>query len=202
MLTRQPMRWIRRITRATRSRPRRLPAALTLMLFCLAPPLAGCDRRDSKAGSASDPVIDVADNDPAMLHAIKRAHETAKVFLAELAKPPREDVTFLVKKPFHDGSQVEHMWLTDVTYDGKVFRGKLDNDPGMVRNARIGETYTVAPEDISDWMIRKGDRIHGAFTTRALLPKMSKAERDEYEAMLEPEPKQTRHEGAPHARRR
>ncbi len=77
--------------------------------------------------------------DPAMIEAHKRAQETFKYFWRELSWEFRRIVPGLdlacVKIAFTDGDTQregpshEHMWVSDVLFDGKNITGTLINSP-------------------------------------------------------------------------
>ena len=50
-----------------------------------------------------------------------------------------------VKLAVREGSQVEHFWLSDVTYSTATesFSGKIDNDPDTVRSVVFGQEVSV-----------------------------------------------------------
>ncbi len=125
---------------------------------------------------------EVSDHDKAMDHAMRQARHSLGFFITALAKARPEDSGFEVKKAFVDGNNVEHLWIGDLTYDGHVFHGKINNKPMDIHNQRFGDTVTVAPAEVSDWMFVKGDKLIGGFTTRVLyarLPPGDKAQFDQ-----------------------
>jgi len=44
--------------------------------------------------------------------------------MAALRAKKNGDTVFEIKKGFIDGDKVEHLWIREVTYDGKNFHGK------------------------------------------------------------------------------
>lgn len=84
----------------------------------------------------------------------------------------------------HDGDEGEHFWIVDVSYKNGVFSGKIGNDPGIVRNVKLGQTWEIKKEEISDWMYTKGDLIHGGFTIDPLLGSFPKEKADALRSKL------------------
>ena len=80
-----------------------------------------------------------------------------------------------------DGDKVEHVWIRGVTFDGKNFHGKVDNEPVDVSNVHDGQRVTVAPQDIDDWMFLKDGKLIGAYTTRVLCARMTPQEKAEFD---------------------
>jgi hypothetical protein len=83
--------------------------------------------------------------------------------------------------PFTDGGNVEHMWLTPVTYDGSKFAGTVNNEPEKVKSVKWGQKVTVAPDKISDWMYIWDRKLVGGETLRVLRSAMTPAERAEFD---------------------
>ena len=73
-------------------------------------------------------------------------------FIAALEHPAPGQEDFEVKKPFIQGHQVEHIWLSDVRFVGNLFQGRIDNQPRKIAGLKIGEMASVKPNEISDWL--------------------------------------------------
>jgi uncharacterized protein YegJ (DUF2314 family) len=124
-----------------------------------------------------DKVTSVPDDDPRMNAAMEKARTTLDSFIAALASPKPNQSDFAVKKAFADGDDVEVMWVSSVRYDGKVFRGRLSNEPRKVRTVRMGQSVEVPPSEIADWMYMEDGRFVGAYTLRVLRETLSPGER-------------------------
>lgn len=92
--------------------------------------------------------------------------------------------SYSVKAPISDEHGTEHFWITDVTFQAGEFTGKIGNEPGIVKNVRIGQTWTIKKGQISDWMFMVNDRIHGGFTIDPLLNSYPKEKTDMLKAKL------------------
>lgn len=114
--------------------------------------------------------------------AIARARRESDAFLVELSKGNGTD--FSVKAPIEDKGQTEHFWLTDITFANGEFSGLIGNDPGIVKNVKLGQKWTIKKADISDWMFMRDGKMHGNYTMRPLLKTMSKAEADQMRSLL------------------
>jgi uncharacterized protein YegJ (DUF2314 family) len=114
--------------------------------------------------------------------AIARAQSEVDSFLAEMKAGNGTD--FSVKAPVEDSEDVEHFWLTDVTYQDGKFEGLIGNDPGVVSNVEFGQKWTIAKSDISDWMFMRDGKIHGNYTMRPLLKTLPPDEAEELRSML------------------
>lgn len=138
--------------------------------------LVGCEKKDS-----SDKVTRVSGDDAKMNAAIAKSRATTNTFIAALKSPKPGQVAFSVKKPFVEGEHVEHMWLTDVTFDGSQFTGLIGNEPEVVKNVKIGQKATVSPSEISDWMFIENRKLVGGETLRVLRDGLSAAERADFD---------------------
>jgi uncharacterized protein YegJ (DUF2314 family) len=49
-------------------------------------------------------------------------------FLAALKANKPDTTGFEVKKCVIDGEKVEHLWVGDITWDGKAFYARIDNE--------------------------------------------------------------------------
>jgi uncharacterized protein YegJ (DUF2314 family) len=124
----------------------------------------------------------VADDNKEMAEAVEKANKTLNQFVDALKSPKSNQTCFAVKKPFIEGDKVEHIWVSDVTFDGKVFRGKIDNEPEDVKRVHLGDTVTVRPQEISDWMFVQNGRLVGGYTVRCSCQGMTAADKKQFEA--------------------
>lgn len=125
-------------------------------------------------------------NDPAMDEANQRARETFKYFWRELSWEFRRIVPGLelacVKIAFTDGDTKregpshEHMWVSDVMFDGKHIRGTLMNSPNWLSNVQEGDAVTTTLAELGDWMFAIHGKAYGAHTVNLMRSRMSPAE--------------------------
>lgn len=85
------------------------------------------------------------------------------------------------KDPGGDASQVEHMWLTDIEFDGEVIRATLMNAPHELTSVAAGDSITLSLADVEDWMYVREGRLYGGFTIQVLRGQMSEAARHEHD---------------------
>ena len=145
--------------------------AISLTLIALL--FAGC------GGGSDDSVIGVEAHDEKMNAAIAHARSTVKDFVQRLQNPKSTDNGFSVKKKIEDGDEVEHFWLTDISYSNGTFTGLIGNDPQSVRNVKFGQRAQVNSTEITDWMYLDGTKMVGNFTLRVLLERMPKEQAKE-----------------------
>ncbi|GAA5505950.1 YegJ family protein [Novipirellula caenicola] len=114
--------------------------------------------------------------------AISRARAEVDSFISELSQPTGTD--HAVKAPIEDAGETEHFWLTDVSFQNGEFKGTINNDPGVVSNVEIGQSWTVKKTEISDWMFMRDGKMHGNYTMRPLLKTMPEEEAELYRSLL------------------
>jgi uncharacterized protein YegJ (DUF2314 family) len=164
--------------------------AVVSLFVCISQAVLAADATTHMAGrdvKAPGPpgYQDVKDNDRAMKGAVEKARESLGFFLAALNAKKPDSTDFEVKKCFIDGEKVEHIWIGNVTWDGKAFHGRVDNKPLDVASVRLGQRVTVAPEDVTDWMFVKDGKLMGGFTTRVLYSRLSPEEKTQFRQQAE-----------------
>ena len=110
-----------------------------------------------------------------MERAIQKAKDTHGEFIQAMrGKRPGTD-GFAIKKSFGG----EHIWLSDVSWDGKVFSAVVDNEPVDTKEVKLGDRVQVAPDELSDWMYVEGGSLKGGYTIRVLHYQASPVEQEE-----------------------
>ena len=148
---------------------------------------------------AESPVFRFDGNDPAMQRAYEKTRATFRYFWREMSWERRRIVPALdlaaVKAPFSDGEtgthsragsgedpQVEHMWMSEVDFDGETVSGVVINSPHWLTTVKEGDSASFPLEHISDWMYAIHGRVYGAFTVnlmRSRMPPKERAKHDE-----------------------
>jgi uncharacterized protein YegJ (DUF2314 family) len=125
--------------------------------------------------------VQVPDEDVGMDRAVEHSQRSLGFFMAALRAKKPGDTMFEIKKGFVDGEKVEHLWITNVKYDGKNFSGKINNRPLDVKNVRLGQRVTISPRDVSDWMFLKDGKLMGGYTTRVLYARLSAEDKAQFD---------------------
>jgi uncharacterized protein YegJ (DUF2314 family) len=113
------------------------------------------------------PVIEVKDDDPLMLKAVKTARETWPKFVAAFESQAGEN--FAIKAPVTRGGNTEFIWITVTTIEGDRVYGTLANDPANLGSLKFGSKVSVQRDELNDWgyMDPKGNFI-GGYTIEAV----------------------------------
>ncbi len=136
--------------------------------------------------SEESPVTYRQKEDSEIMDASRSARNSFKYFWKEAALDFNRIIPALelacVKVPFSDdpsdpSSQVEHMWVTEIDYDGETITGVLMNSPNWLQSVREGDSVKVAVDGLSDWMCVLGGKVYGAYTVQATRERMDDSER-------------------------
>src|SRR5262249_21339209 len=106
--------------------------------------------------SQQSPVFFSEDSDPEMQRAYEKARASFRFFWREVAWERRRIVPALdvaaVKAPFSDGKrgsrsqatpEIEHMWMSQVDFDGQAVSGVLMNSPNWLTTIKQGDPVRV-----------------------------------------------------------
>lgn len=135
-----------------------------------------------------DPIIWVDAEGDSMAEAIRAAQATFGEFArqADLEHfrivPAFEAVA--VKAFFADPADPgsgEHLFVGDVSTDGRSITGTLNNTPTFASSLVEGQEVTFPLADLSDWFLVEGGRGIGGFTVDVLRDGMGPDERAEYD---------------------
>ncbi len=159
--------------------------------------LFGCNKKDTvatenaanSASSIKAPSIDSVEMKRMMqaksrvIVALQKAHATLPNFIKTLQKPKPSQSQFSIKCAVSDQGQKRHVWIDDITFDGKKFHGKLGNRL-MDKNTKPGNKVEVAPDGVSDWMYIENHKLIGGYTLRAMRDSLSPQEKKEFDKSL------------------
>ena len=133
---------------------------------------------ESKSGEPE--TFRVENKHAAMRKAVDEAHKTVGEFIKALQHRSAGQTDFEVKKPFVDGNNVEHIWLSDVEFAGGRFKGKVDNAPTKIHGLKMGQVVSVNPDEISDWAYVDNGKLVGGYTIRVHYNELTPAQKKEF----------------------
>jgi uncharacterized protein YegJ (DUF2314 family) len=134
------------------------------------------------------------DSDLEMQRAYEAARVTFRYFWREVAWERRRIVPALdlacVKATFSDGERqhsdgapsTEHMWFSDIDFDGEIVSGALVNSPNWVKSVKKGDSVSVPLNEIRDWMYAISGVAFGGYTVNLMRSRMEPQERQEHDA--------------------
>jgi len=116
-----------------------------------------------------DVVVLVANDDPDMAAAFRKAGETLPEFLA-LARATRSTATKLaVKIAIPDGDGNEYFWLNQFAPQGNKYTGRINNTPRSAKQVTFGQVIEFSEAEIVDWLYMEEGKMRGNFTACAML---------------------------------
>jgi uncharacterized protein YegJ (DUF2314 family) len=140
------------------------------------------------ANKKIEPTYSVTSTDEEMQAAMDLARARFPEFIRELSLDSRRAIpvleTAIVKAYFADADSTangEHMWVSDVEWDGERITGVLTSRPRHVASVEAGEEVDLPLERLSDWLYVVDGKAHGAFTVQLLRKRMSEAEKKEHD---------------------
>ena len=119
-----------------------------------------------------------ANNDEDMMAAMAQAQATVGQFIAALDSPKAGQTEFRIKVPvLHPKStdsavDGEYVWLVDLVFSEDEFKGVIANET-KIPSASLGDRYTIAKDEISDWLYVDDGVLVGGFTYRLLRSRLS-----------------------------
>src|SRR5262249_59938191 len=111
-----------------------------------------------------DELAIVAQDDPLMASAMRKARATLPGFLALAASPRPTMFGFAVKVALRQGAEAEYFWIHPFDHAAGKFSGRLNNTPRVVRGAKLGDKIAFTAREIVDWMYMEGETTRGNFT--------------------------------------
>lgn len=132
-------------------------------------------------GNTEPEYFDVPHDHAAMHRAVTEARKTVGEFISALQHPASGQQDFEVKKPFVQGDQVEHIWLSNVRFVGNRFQGQVDNQPRKIRGVKLGQLVSVNPNEISDWLYVENGKLVGGYTVRVHYNELSPEQKQKFD---------------------
>lgn len=118
--------------------------------------------------------------DENMEAAIKSAKESLPSFLEQLRHPSENMDRFAIKVGLKTNDDtLEHCWVSDISYENEIVKGKLSVQPNNVPGYIMGSQIKIHIDDISDWAYSVDGKFQGHYTTKCLLPQMPKQMRQQ-----------------------
>lgn len=135
---------------------------------------------------ATAQVIDFRSSDREMNRAIAEARKTLPGFIALYRAGTGERHAVKVAIPYDRGR--EHIWMNLTAVEGDVFVGRIANDPVHLDNLNRGDSYRAGSAMVSDWNYMSGGQMHGSYTTRVAIKKLTPTQVRELGLKLAPLP--------------
>jgi uncharacterized protein YegJ (DUF2314 family) len=159
-----------------------LSAVLIAMVPCQA------EEKKKERETSTGRIIDVEDDDKGMNAAMAQARKEFPTFWKAVSEDRKNEepklVPAMVKASFRDKGKEgngEHLWIDEVSYDGKMISGMVASEPADLKSVKLGEKVSFPLERLSDWLFVEKGAAKGAFTVNYLRKQMSAKERKEHD---------------------
>lgn len=143
---------------------------------------------EEKTPSTGKP-IGVFARDPEMLSAMEAARIELPKFLERQGFPKTLKAGqingLMIKAYFFDADDPlagEHLWISDVGFDGSSLRGVVSSEPTSVDAVSSGDSVAFPLTRVSDWLFIEDGMAEGAFTVQLLRSRMSPEERLQHDS--------------------
>ena len=129
-----------------------------------------------------DQTINMESEEPAMRQAMEKAQATLDDFLVKAKQPAAGTSAYALKVAIREGRDTEYFWVNEFTWADSSFTGRINNEPRVVMNLKVGQIYKFTRSQIVDWTYidEKAQRTFGNFTACALLSKEPPAQAEEF----------------------
>jgi len=142
------------------------------------------------SNDSKSPVFYAKSDDPRMVAAVTGAVENFRYLWRELTWEYRRIIPALelsaIKAAFNDPGadpdMAEHMWLSNIEFDGEFISATLMNSPNGLTSVKEGDSVKLEKDQIEDWMYVMNGHVYGGFTIQVLRAGMSDPERREHDA--------------------
>lgn len=135
---------------------------------------------------AAAQVVDFRSSDREMNRAIAEARKTLPDFVALYRSGKGERHAVKVAIPYDRGR--EHVWMNLTAVEGDVFVGQIANVPVHLEKLSRGDSYRAGSAMVSDWNYMSDGQMHGSYTTRVAIKKLTPTQVRELGLKLAPLP--------------
>jgi len=128
-----------------------------------------------------DEIVWASESDPIVKQAIKDARATLSSFLKKYDENVPNIESFKLKVMISDENGTEHFWLIPFNpLENGKYQGIIANEPRLVKNVKLGQSFIFSEEMISDWGYVEDGKQIGSYTICALFKTMPKEQVEFY----------------------
>jgi uncharacterized protein YegJ (DUF2314 family) len=138
---------------------------IAVLLLCAAALAAQSFGQTLQQKLDRDRTLQIPNGDPDMAAAMRQARAMLPEFLALTDAPRPSTSLFAVKVGIRANEEhVEYFWIGPFTHANGRFSGKIDNEPELAKNVKLGDTITFDEDEIVDWLYLEDRHLRGNFT--------------------------------------
>jgi uncharacterized protein YegJ (DUF2314 family) len=125
-------------------------------------------------------------NSPDLSAATREARDRLPFFLARVQHPLATQNTASAKVRLLEGTREEQMWLSDLSLDGKLLHGRLNDTPVAMTRLHANDTLSVPVADLTDWLIMDSSRLCGGYSLRVVRRFLPAAQQARFDKTFSP----------------
>ena len=127
------------------------------------------DEESTGVGKRADWNISISfEGDPELRDAMTQARATLGAFIERLPELRAGGAGTSIKFPLTENDVIEHVWMSDVQFDGEHFTGYLASEPLRLAGWSFGDRVTVPADEILDWAAIEDRTLYGGFSIYVL----------------------------------
>ncbi|WP_276680694.1 DUF2314 domain-containing protein [Empedobacter brevis] len=156
----------------------------TFLAIAFATLLSSCGKKTEDAGVNAYKGLDKQKQEQKDLDSIgKEAQQTFDDFKLALSMKDTTTTNFMIQQKYQipKSELKEGIWVSDIVNDNDTFKGIVNSTPQYIKELKAGDTITIDPNKIGDWMYYKGDKMIGGFTIKYLRSKLDDKQRAEFD---------------------
>lgn len=104
------------------------------------------------------------EGDPELRQAMMDAQASLGQFVERLPELRAAGAFTSVKFPLIENDIVEHVWMSDVAFDGETFTGYLASEPLYLAGWAFGDRISVPEDRVLDWSVIEDGTMYGGFS--------------------------------------
>jgi uncharacterized protein YegJ (DUF2314 family) len=147
------------------------PAHKRLLLASLMLMQLSCNNRIQK--KTTENIYETGGKDTLMNAAKLRAQETFVKFDTAFQNGHFDRKSFSIKVRFRYPAGNEYIWATEISRRNGQYWGLISDTPRYTTEVRFNERVKIDPADIADWLFGNDSVLHGGYTLRLIVSRMS-----------------------------
>lgn len=155
-----------------------------ILLFCIAIHAQTKNKVEKSGTSKASTVYRVESEDKKMKKAIRQAKASFNEFETAIKSENPNFKKFLLKKGFESPNGEEYLWVMNILINkvNNNYVGIVANEPLYTKAVQNGDFIEINSDDVGDWMYLDNNVVKGGYTLKLLRNRMSKKERQQFDA--------------------
>lgn len=158
--------------------------SVLILLFCIAINAQTKNKVEKSGTTNASAVYRVESEDKKMKKAIRQAKAFFNEFETAIKSDNPNFKNFLLKKGFESPNGEEYLWVRNILINkvNNNYVGIVANEPLYTKAVQNGDFIEINSDDVGDWMYLDNNVVKGGYTLKLLRNRMSKKERQQFDA--------------------